>query len=67
MDQRICIKFFVGSEIRYNKMSEMLTKAYGESVMSKIKAYEWCKRFQDGREDVDDDKRPGRPSTFNNG
>ena len=41
----------------------MLTKAYGESDMSKTRVYEWYKRFQDGREDVEDDERPGRPST----
>ena len=44
-------------------MCEMLTKAYGESGMSKTRVYEWYKRFQDGREDVEDDERPGRPST----
>lgn len=26
----------------------MLTKAYGESAMSKTKVYEWYKLFQDG-------------------
>ena len=41
----------------------MLTKAYGESAMSKTRVHEWYKRFQDGREDVEDDERPGRPST----
>ena len=41
----------------------MLTKDYGESAMSKTSVYEWYKRFQDGREDVEDDERPGRPST----
>ena len=41
----------------------MLTKAYGESAMSKTRVYEWCMRFQDGRKDVEDDERPGRPST----
>ena len=41
----------------------MLTKAYGESAMSKTRVYEWYKRFQDGREDVEDNERPGRPST----
>ena len=35
----------------------------GESAMSKTRVYEWYKRFQDGREDVEDDERPGRPST----
>ena len=41
----------------------MLTKAYGESAMSKKRVYEWYKRFQDGRVDVEYDERPGRPST----
>ena len=31
--------------------------------MSKTRVYEWYKRFQDGREDVEDDEGPGRPST----
>ena len=41
----------------------MLKKAYGESSMSKTRVYEWYKRFQDGREDVEDDEHLGRPST----
>ena len=41
----------------------MLTKAYGESAISKTRVYEWYKRFQNGREGVEDDERPGRPST----
>ena len=41
----------------------MLTKAYGESAMSKTRVYEQYKRFQDDREDVEDDERPGRLST----
>ena len=44
-------------------MCEMLTKAYGESAMSKTRVYERYKRFQDGHEDVEDDERPGRSST----
>ena len=31
--------------------------------MSKTRVYEWYKRLQDGREDVEDDERPGRSST----
>ena len=38
-------------------------KCNKESAMSKTRVYEWYKRFQDGREDVEDDERPGRPST----
>ena len=63
MDQRICIKFCVKNEMKCNKVCEILTKAYGESAISKTRAYEWYKRFKDGLEDVEDDERPGRPST----
>ena len=63
MDQRICIEFCVKNEIKCNKVCKILTKAYGESAISKTRVYEWYKRFQDGRKDVEDDERPGRPST----
>ena len=63
MDQRICIKFCVKNEIKCIKVYEMLTKAYGESAMRKTRVYKWYKRFQDGREDVEDEERPGCPST----
>ena len=51
------------NEIKCNKVCEMLTKAYGKSAMSKTRVYEWYKRFQDGREDVEDNERPGSSST----
>ena len=41
----------------------MLTKAYGESAMSKTRVYKWYKCFQDGREDVEDDERPSTSTT----
>ena len=44
-------------------MCTILTKVYGKSAMSKTRVYEWYKRFQDDREDVEDDERPGCLST----
>jgi hypothetical protein len=41
---------------------EVLQKAYGESAMKKTSVSEWYKRFQDSREDVDDDKRSVDPA-----
>ncbi|CAH2106262.1 unnamed protein product [Euphydryas editha] len=41
----------------------MSKKAYGESAMSITRVYVWYKRFQDGREEVEDDERPGCLST----
>ena len=41
----------------------MLKVAYGECTVSGKSIYKWYKLFTEGREDVDDDARPGRPST----
>lgn len=41
----------------------MLNVAFGVSSRNKISVYKWYKRFHEGREDVEDDERPGRPRT----
>jgi len=42
----------------------MLTVAFGESTLSERNIYKWYKQFfEEGREDVNDNPRPGRPST----
>ncbi|CAG9790513.1 unnamed protein product [Diatraea saccharalis] len=42
---------------------KMLQKAYGESTLSKTRAYEWCKAFKSSRDVMEDLPRSGRPST----
>ena len=42
---------------------ELINKAYGSAAMCRANVYRWYARFQDGREDVKDDARSGRPST----
>jgi len=63
MEQRICIKFCFKNGIKCSTVLEMLNVAFGEFSMNKTSVYKWYKRFQEGREDVEDDERPGRPST----
>ena len=42
----------------------MLTVAFGESTISRAQQVQlWYNRFKEGREDVNDDVRLGRPST----
>ena len=41
----------------------MLTVAFGDSTMSRIQVQLWYNRFNEGREDVNDDARPGRQIT----
>ncbi|XP_011146337.1 putative uncharacterized protein FLJ37770 [Harpegnathos saltator] len=45
----------------------MLKEAFGDDTdMSQPRVYEWYKRFQEDREDIEDDARSGRPSTSTN-
>ena len=41
----------------------MLTVAFGESTMNTTQVELWYKRFKKGRENVNNDAHPGRPST----
>ncbi|XP_011146696.2 putative uncharacterized protein FLJ37770 [Harpegnathos saltator] len=62
-DQRVCLKFCVKNGIKCSEAFKMLKKAFGDNTMSQPRVYEWYKRFQEGREDIEDDARSGRPST----
>ncbi|XP_011860288.1 PREDICTED: putative uncharacterized protein FLJ37770 [Vollenhovia emeryi] len=63
MDQRICIKFCVKNKIKCADAFRMLTVAYGEATLNQSNVYRWYKMFSEGREDVNDEERAGRPST----
>ncbi|UYV64811.1 K02A2.6-like [Cordylochernes scorpioides] len=63
MDQRTCIKFCVKNEIKCANAFRMLTVAYGEATLDRCNVYRWYKMFSEGREDVNDEERAGRPST----
>ena len=41
----------------------MLKVAYGECTVSQKSVYKWYKLFTEAREEVNDDARPGWPST----
>lgn len=41
----------------------MLTVAYGEATLDQSNVYRWYKMFSEGRENVNDEERVGRPST----
>ncbi|VEN48760.1 unnamed protein product [Callosobruchus maculatus] len=41
----------------------MLTVAYGEATLEQSNVYRWYEMFSEGREDVNDEERAGRPST----
>ena len=61
-DQRICIKFCVKNKMKCPDAFRMLTVAYGEAILDRSNVYRWYKMFSEGREDVNDEERVGRPS-----
>ncbi|EGI59647.1 FLJ37770-like protein, partial [Acromyrmex echinatior] len=56
-------KFCVKNKIKCADAFRMLTVAYGEATLDRSNVYRWYKMFSEGREDVNDEERAGRPST----
>ncbi|XP_006763885.1 PREDICTED: putative uncharacterized protein FLJ37770 [Myotis davidii] len=63
LEQRISIKCCVKLNKSASETHCLLKEAYGHEVMSRARVYDWHKRFREGREDVRDDARSGRPVT----
>jgi transposase len=63
LEQRINIKFCAKLGKSASETLQMLTVAYGADAMEKSSIAEWHKRFKEGREDMKDDERTGRPKT----
>jgi transposase len=57
------IKFYAKLGKSVSETGQMLTEACGADTMKKSSVFEWHKRFKEGREDVKDDERTGRPKT----
>ncbi|GBM62539.1 Putative uncharacterized protein FLJ37770 [Araneus ventricosus] len=60
MEQRVNIKFCFKLGNTATEAHEMLVKV---DAVSKKCVFEWFKCFRDGKEDVEDDPRSGRPPT----
>jgi len=41
---------------------QMVNAAYGDQALSRSNVFRWYGRFHDGREDIEDDPRSGRPT-----
>jgi len=64
IEQRINIKFLVKLKKTATETLNLLREAYGEDALSKSRVFDWHKRFSEGREDVEDNERSGRPVTI---
>ena len=66
IEYRAVIKFLVLEGNTAKQVEERLTAVYKESSPSAATIKRWVKEFQRGRESLEDDPRPGRPSTSTN-
>ena len=62
-EQRANLKFLAKLGKTPSEFFAMLQQVYGEETMSRTHAFQWHKRFKEGREEVEDDPQSGRPST----
>ena len=45
------------------EMYDLLKKVYGDECLSCTEVFKWFKSFKEGREEIGEGQRPGRPST----
>ena len=60
---RINLKFLVRLGKTPTEALKLLQEVYGDDTMSRTRLIEWHRRFKEGREQVEDDHKSGRPST----
>jgi hypothetical protein len=64
IEQRTNIKFLAKLKKTATETYQLLREVYGEDTLSRARVFERHRRFLGGREDVEDDERPGRPVTM---
>jgi transposase len=62
MEQRLAIKFCFKAGKSATETLQMVNAAYGDQALSRSNVFRWYGRFRDGREDIEDDSRSGRPT-----
>ncbi|UYV69314.1 hypothetical protein LAZ67_6003231 [Cordylochernes scorpioides] len=63
LEQRYAIKFCVRFENNATETFQMLQKAFKDDCISRSQSGKWHKAFKEGREEVADEPRSGRPTT----
>ena len=62
IEQRYAIKYCVHLQKSPTETFDLLQKAYPTNHLSKTQAFEWHKRFRDGRQTVENDEGYERPN-----
>jgi transposase len=61
--ERVNMKFCFKLGKSATETHEMFVEVYGDAVITRKTVYKWSERFRSGSESIDDEERPGRPST----
>lgn len=63
IEQRVAIKFCFKAGKNATETVEMINLAYGDEALTRSNVFRWYGLFRDGRNEVEDNPRSGRPST----
>jgi histone-lysine N-methyltransferase SETMAR len=61
LEQRHVIRFLLKDHVPPALIPGRLSKVYGEDAMKKTQVFYWVAEIRGGREDLSDERRPGRP------
>ncbi|GBM02825.1 hypothetical protein AVEN_52008-1 [Araneus ventricosus] len=64
---RSVIRFLNAKKVKPAEIHRQLVEIYGENVMTDGMVRKWVRQFNDGRTNVYDETRSGRPSVVNDG
>jgi [histone H3]-lysine36 N-dimethyltransferase SETMAR len=62
-EQRSVIRFLWAKGSKPTLIHKQMSEVYGDTCLSLRHVYIWCKKFADGRQNVIDESRSGRPRT----
>lgn len=63
LEQRANIKFCVKLGKSFTETYRLLHKVYADECMCRSQVNTWYRRFKDGRNDINNDPKSGRPTT----
>jgi histone-lysine N-methyltransferase SETMAR len=61
LEQRAVIRFLQAEGVKTTQIYSRMKAQYGCNCLSKSSCYEWTKAFKEGRVEIQDDERSGRP------
>jgi transposase len=65
-EQRLALEFCFKAGKSAMETLQMVKAAYGDQTLCRSKVFRWYGRFHDGREDIEDDPKSGRPTECSN-